>query len=253
MVARRNLLPPYMQVPVWQELADSVDEVWGASVDAQINAFGRIRETILTNSNVESDVQARHLIDEAKYDTFDPNTEMLRLNLLGLPLTAPGFLSTEDLSRLNKNVGLFWYSKGLGNFIDFIGYCLNVAAGMQNLWTEDYINFLPEGDPGVGTPIWESGGTWYPTTHVQIKFDPSKYINFPAAAMVQLFYDVSNYNLILHAMISDTSIPITGPQVVMGLVSQNIQVFPGNVMPIVQGPLINMIEYSVTEQFIGSV
>jgi hypothetical protein len=64
------------------------------------------------------------------------------------------------------------------------------------MWTTDYITFYPEGDPFIGTPIWE-GGSWYPTTHVSINWDSGKF-NVPLNNVVSLFNDVSNYNLVLN-------------------------------------------------------
>ena len=228
MVARRDLLPPYLQSRLWQDLADCVDEVWGQSVDTQITALGRLRESILTNSEVYGLAEQRVLINPNKYDTFDPTTEMLRLSMLGLQVTSPDFLTSSDLNRLNQHLGTFWYSKGLYDFIDFIGYCLNVTAKLENLWTQDYIDFVPEGQQGISI---QEGGTWFPTTHVKITFDPSKYLDFPAVAMVQLFYDIANYNLVLQALVSDTSIPIVGPRISMAMVTTVYHVFPGNIVP----------------------
>lgn len=221
-VPRRALLPPYMQQPIWLELADAIDSLWGQSVEQQLNALGKMRDTWILNNNLEVDIQDRVLLDPAKYDNFDPTTEMLRLNLLGLPITSPNFVATEDLVRFNRHMGQHWYDKGLGDFIDFLGYCLNVKADMVNLWTEDYGTFVPEGQQG--TPVWDAG-TWYPTTHVQVTFDPGKYLGFPVVAFLQLFYDVANYNLVIEKLISDTRIDINC-WVALGVVTSVYHVWP---------------------------
>lgn len=221
-VPRRELLPPYLQQPIWLELADAIDSIWGQSVEQQLNALGRMRDTWITNNELEVDIQDRVLLDPAKYHSFDPTTEMLRLNLLGLPVTSPNFIGIDDLVRFNRNIGQHWYAKGLGDFIDFLGYCLNVKADMVNLWTEDYVTFVPEGQQG--TPLWESG-TWYPTTHVQVKFDPGKYQGFPVVAFLQLFYDIANYNLVIETLISETWLDINC-YVALAVVSNVYHVFP---------------------------
>ncbi len=221
-VRRRDLLPPYLQQDIWVELADAIDTLWGNTVENQIDALGKLRELWIANKAVEADVEKRILVDPSKYSSFDPTTEMLRMNLLGVALTAPNFISLEDSVRINRNVASFWYSKGLGDFIDFIGYCLNVKAEMINLWTEDYIVFVPEGQHG--TPLWE-GGTWYPTTHVQVKFDPGKYMGFPVVSFIQLFYDIANYDLVIEKLISEAWIDINC-WVALGVVTSVYHVFP---------------------------
>ena len=217
-VRRRELLPPYMQNDIWLELADAIAEVWGQSVEVQMDALGKLRDLWVSNGTVEAKVAERQLIDPTEYSVFDPSTEMLRLNLLGLQLTSPNFIEVEGMARLNRNMANHWYSKGLGDFIDFLGYCLNVRADMINLWTTDYENFLPEGHQGLA--VWE-GGNWYPTTHVRVQFDPALYDGFSLAVFVQLFYDIANYNLVVESIISETTIKFERPNISMGLVILN--------------------------------
>ena len=131
---------------------------------------------------------------------YDSVTQRLRLNQLGLRLMDPTLVDDASINRLIQNIGLFWYSKGLASFLDFISFCLNTAAEYVNLWTQDYISFVPEGDPGIGSPVW-NGGTWYPTTHIRVLIiDPGLVNGTTLRNFVRLFYDIANYNLVLEGI-----------------------------------------------------
>lgn len=208
-VPRKFLWPPYMSADAWQDLADSVDTVFGTEVDAVQDALKWLRETYIGNTNfnpkpgatntaVATAIKNRTMLDPSFFDNYDDSTERLRLNQLGLRVMDPSVLDSGSIQRLVRHVGAFWYGKGQASFIDFISYCLNTQVSMTNLWTQDYITFLPEGDPGIGTPIWNSG-TWYPTTHVNLT-SLGTLTGTQLANLVVLFYDVANYNLVLHAV-----------------------------------------------------
>jgi hypothetical protein len=64
------------------------------------------------------------------------------------------------------------------------------------LWTEDYINFIEEGAPGIGFPVWD-GGLWYPTTHVTLEYDPSAFVSLRPKDVTDFFYYFANINLVL--------------------------------------------------------
>ena len=64
------------------------------------------------------------------------------------------------------------------------------------LWSSDYKTFLEEGDPSIGTPIWQ-GGDWFPTTHVRLYFDFFKFQGISATDLGNFFYEFANYNLVL--------------------------------------------------------
>jgi hypothetical protein len=93
---------------------------------------------------------------------------------------------------------MYWWGKGTEAFIDFINYSISSSLTVNVLWTSDYVNFLAAGDPGIGTPIWE-GGDWYPTTSVDI-VSAGGLQNIDIPTLVNFFYEIANYNLVLQAI-----------------------------------------------------
>lgn len=210
LIPRKALLPPYMGHEAWQDLGDVIDEVFGEDVDTMIEALRYLRETFIFDDRVvdnpdftvhpvQEKILNRDMIDLALFDTYDEITERLRLNQLGLRVLDPTILDTASVNRLVQHIGAFWYIKGLETFLDFISYMLNTAVEYSNLWTQDYVNFFPEGDPAIGTKKW-LGGLWYPTTHVRIDISNSNITSEELINFVRLFYDIANYNLVLEAI-----------------------------------------------------
>jgi hypothetical protein len=121
-------------------------------------------------------------------------------------LTDAGLLGEVAYRTVSRFIGQYWFEKGRGSMIDFLNFCTDTQFGITSLWTQDYVYFLDEGDPGIGTTIFD-GGTWYPTTHVRLKV-------IGALAQTDLqsigafFYEVANYNLVLDAISKAYSLDI---------------------------------------------
>jgi hypothetical protein len=121
-----------------------------------------------------------------------------QVNMLGMKLQSAGIISDDGYQAIARWVGMYWFGKGTQAFIDFINYSLSSSLAVAKLWTSDYKNFLQEGDPGIGTPIWE-GGEWYPTTTVEI-VAAGGLTNIDIPTLVNFFYEIANYNLVLQAI-----------------------------------------------------
>jgi alpha-tubulin suppressor-like RCC1 family protein len=200
---RTQLLPPYLENnPVWTELFDALDTLWAngtlnqAGIDNAINALRYIRYPYILTDAALGKINEGQMISFEEFAAPDRSLLIQQTNLLGLPITNSDLLSDEDYLRLFRNLGMYWFSKGKANFIDFLSYCLNTDFSIINLWTTNYVDFYEEGDPTIGTPIW-SGGAWYPTTHVRLSYDAAKYTDVPTEDLTRLFYDFANYNLVL--------------------------------------------------------
>ena len=161
-VPLKELLPPYMSHAAWQDLADAIDQVFGAQVSPLINSLAKMRYKYIfddevdtltqTPHPVQAKIKSRDMISVSLYDRYDSITERLRLNQLGLRVLDPSILDDAAVNRLVQHIGSFWYVKGLDSFLDFICYMLNTTVSFANLWTKDYVSFFPEGDPSIGTP-----------------------------------------------------------------------------------------------------
>lgn len=202
-----------MQSQAWLDMCDVLDEVFAEDVDPLLDALRYLRHTYLGDfsdetSAVGQKIAQREFIPAELFDVYDTATEVRRLSTVGLRLTDPDAVAlpaatTPDLTisalhRLVLHTGMYWYDKGRGSLIDFIAFNLNTTVSALVMWSRDYVNFYPEGDPVIGSPVW-NGGPWYPTTHIRLELGGT----WTAAGIRQLkalFYDISNYNLVLEGI-----------------------------------------------------
>jgi len=62
-----------------------------------------------------------------------------------------------------------------------------------------------EGDPLIGTPVW-AGGNWFPTSHVNLRYNLLKYGGSLDSNEIRKFFDyVANLNLVLDSVILSES------------------------------------------------
>lgn len=246
------LWPVYMNAQAWQDLSAVLDEVFGTEVHAFANALFYLRSSFLVDyedgsstlsPDVAAKVQNRELISAQVFTVYDETTERLRLNQLGLPLMNPSVveipvgttptLINSPVHRLTQNIGAFWYSKGKASFIDFIAYCMNYQATMNNLWSQDYETFYQESElPTDYVPIW-NGGPWFPTTHVRISLGSNIFNSSQLRSLQALFYDIANYNLVLESITQEfwTSVvdSVTYSQVASGAITDTAE--SGTILP----------------------
>lgn len=209
---RSILLPPYLlQNQYYIDWANGIDAVFQDMLDKPLDLLQNIRNMWLTNPTLERQIDAMTQADGSLV-TFDewsqPERSMIirQVNNLGMRLTDSAIVSTDSYLAIARFVGSYWFAKGTQAFIEFINFCLGTNLTVTRLWTEDYDAFLPDGSPGIGTPIWD-GGTWYPTTHVAIvskgglgDLDPD--------TLVQFFYEIANYNLVLDSIDASFDMPV---------------------------------------------
>lgn len=205
-VPRSILLPPYLALnDYYVDFTNAIDSVFGTMVDAKINVLANIRNMWVQNPTTEAAVQAGKLIDSSSWSSFEREIVVKQVNMLGMKLQNAGVVTDAAYQQISRFVGQYWFGKGTQTFIEFINYCLGSNLVIVNQWTQNYVNFYPEGDPTIGTPIWE-GGTWYPTTNVVIEAAgglQGQDINTIAA----FFYEIANYNLVLQSIDQSFNIP----------------------------------------------
>lgn len=228
-----SLWPSYMSHKVWKDFGDAVSTTFEGSVVPVHQVLKWLRTTHIPSADTTSATLAKQLIAFDQWSEYEQTINILRMNFLGLALSEPDVLRNEDITRLVQNAGTYWFEKGKKNFIDFLGYCLNINLDITSLWTEDYKTFLPAGDSGIGQPIYE-GGTWYPTTHVRLTFDNSKFVGTPVSKVVTLFYDVCPYNLVLESVVSSQVLSVIRTDQVADTTPKAAPViFTGNITHIV--------------------
>ncbi len=208
---RSVLLPPYMEgVQVWQDLVTIIDHVFEGEVDDPTKWLSKLRFLWIQTTSALDKVEQGHLLSINDFELPEKEILVKQAKQLGFDFTETSLISEEDYQRIVRNIAHYWYSKGKPNFIDFLGFVLNKSCQIFNLWSttsnasswNTYGTFLPEGDPGIGIPVWQ-GGTWFPTTHAQVRIDPFSFDNPGMAKLVNLFYTIANYNLVLESVVME--------------------------------------------------
>lgn len=207
---RRNILPQYIDQEAWVTLCDAIDAVFKDTVDLPIEALGKLRQPWTLADTAQDKIISLLLLDPATdLDVFERDILVKQINLLGYAIRNPDALSTDQLARFFRYIAKFWYSKGTYQIADFLAYVLATSVILTNLWTRDYVDFLPEGDPGIGARL-DEGGSWYPTTHVQVELE---LLELPPGMTPErfgeIFEDLCNYPLVLYSLISNVTLWFT--------------------------------------------
>jgi hypothetical protein len=219
-MSRQVLIPNFLQSDPWTTLVSAIDSVYSPNVDEPVKWLTKIREHYLLNDTTLATIEAGNLVSESALDNFDKQTTIQNIALSGVSVPNSETFSNLQLSRLLREVSTYWYQKGTGYSEDFISYVLNTPVGVVTTWTSDYLTFLTEGDPAIGTPVY-SGGTWYPTTHVQFSFDPLTVLPVPLSTILTLFLTVCNYNLVIHSAALEVFLAVAQS-------NQSPQTYPGS-------------------------
>lgn len=207
---RTILLPPYllMRNDYFLNYVEGADQLFGSMIDPYIDIMENIRNMWVTNPELEQKILRQDSL--ISFDEWSqPEREILvkQVNLLGMKLANAGIISNDSYHTMARFVGQYWFEKGTYAFVEFINFCLKTDFQIATLWTENYVDFYHAYDPHVGTPVWE-GGSWYPTTHVQIVAKGGLQDVDPAT-LVAFFYEIANYNLVLESIDSEYDLPMT--------------------------------------------
>lgn len=124
-------------------------------------------------------------------------------------ITRPTYIDNAHvLQMMAYNFGQYLNeTKGTKDFMDFFGFCFSSVFQLKQLWSSankgdiTYGAFLPEGDSGIGTPTWK-GGTWFPTSHVNLYYDLFLYGQHIDVDGIRKFFDyAAPINLVLNEVV----------------------------------------------------
>lgn len=214
-VPRSILWPPYMALnPYFTDLSDSIDTVWGLKLDNAMKALVNIRNVWITNPTMEQEILDGKMIPLQDWSIHERETLVKQVNMLGMKLKSAGILTDENYLIVSRYLGFYWFGKGTKAFIEFINFCLIADLTVENFWSEntpvpnEYNNMTLENPDGTppGTPIWE-GGTWFPTTHVQITATGGLG-GLTVQTLAEFFYEIANYNLVLRSIENSFNMPV---------------------------------------------
>lgn len=205
-IPRSILLPPYLKLsPYFEEFTEGIDYVFKTSVDEKIRVIENLRNMWVTNPNLEYKVVEQEILSVEDWSVPERSILASQVNMLGMKLKTANILPDNAYSRLSRFLGTYWFEKGTAKFIEFINFCTSSDIKMYRLWSEnthpnEYFNMTREvnGEP-PGTPVWE-GGTWYPTSHIELEANFSSMIDLDLETLTEFFYEIANYNLVLNTI-----------------------------------------------------
>jgi len=226
-MSRQKLLSPYLDTQVWIDFSDAIDAVFVDTIDNPTRLLSKLRglqDLYSYDSAFLEDPRDRYtvqpytgtLVDTYATEEIRSFTDLLgiesslmveQLKLQGFSLPGSNLVYDQelntDLHRIIDSLGQYYTEKGSGYFLDYISYILNADISGALLWTTDYVHFYEEGDPIIGTPVW-AGGTWYPTTKMNLSYDYETVItNQPEIELLgPVFKTMAPINLLLNLILA---------------------------------------------------
>lgn len=133
--------------PTWDDMFDVFNQVMENNIDEPIKQLERIR--FITDQTEDA-----VLSSTARLLGFDLSQDVLNLN-------------ADNLIKLVSQLPLYADQNGTDLFVKFIDLMFNAHTQVQNLYTKDYVNFVPvpEGKLVI------DGGEWFKTTHVDLSIE----------------------------------------------------------------------------------
>lgn len=173
----------------WDQFCEAFDEFLEENVNGYIHQLAEIRDIKPETDDVFKKQALRMLgfsLDDSVLDRFD-STDL--------------FVFLQDFPRYAERSGTDALALMLGRI-------LKSNVQMNNLWTNDYVNFL-QALP-VGEKTVEEGGHWFLSTHVDVTFDwtslealtPSDGMSLPKR-IYDIFYQLAPINLVLRSVGND--------------------------------------------------
>lgn len=127
----------FRDLQVWKDFMSCVEEVLGSPVASYIQSLLGMREPYFASTD----------------PSIDRVTLLKIMNFIGFKYAQNDIFDDDDLRRFVRHTPLFWMEKGNRNFIQYMSFVINAQLSMQYLWTQDYVNFYPEGSSAIGKLI----------------------------------------------------------------------------------------------------
>jgi hypothetical protein len=192
-----SMLPEgFRDIQIWRDLSEAIDEVFGSNIAALIKDLYGMQEIGYAT----------------RKPSIDKATLLRRTKALGVT-TDLNVLDLQDVRNFVRYAPEFWKEKGGRNFIQYMSFVVNAVLEMSYSWTNNYQVFQKEGSDAIGTPVYE-GGDWYPTSHVLISYDVSKFRNSVITSysdqetLSRFFYSIAPINLVIQTFL--LAIPMQG-------------------------------------------
>lgn len=203
-------LPSYLaDVPAWVQLAEAMDTVLREIVHQPAQKLANIRDVNNFHPDAVALKQGVSILDgtDASYGGVQWNETRWRVQqamMLGFNFYNIYQLNPSSFDAFIKMAVQFYPEQGTDSWVEFLGFATGAILEVTPLWTNDaYVTMLPEGDPGIGTPIWE-GGDWYPTSHIDVT------INMLLSQQLSLynFLDLLNFAAPINLVIRNITVQL---------------------------------------------
>ena len=207
-----------------------------------------IVNSVVQGVNGAPDIIHCQLVGSTTPRQFSVETNLQEKAVLQANASMHGFsffsdqLTQADYARLNDWVEHYWIEGGTDNFVRFIGFVKNMLLDVDQLWADEVpgtqaaydasvipdvngvlpipeqvstTDYYPRLEPYNGeVPLWD-GGTAYPTSHVQIRYDlvlhQENNIVMDPIEIFHLFYYLAPIHLVLQRIVAD----IIGPPIII--------------------------------------
>lgn len=207
-------LPSYLaDVPAWVQLAEAMDTVLGKMLQERTQKLANVRDVNNWHPKALAAKQGVAILDgsDRAYEGEvwnDPASRVRTAMMLGFNFFNIYTLDADTYDQFVKMAVQFYPEQGTNTWADFLGFATNSMIRVSPLWTQDYASFLAEGDPLIGTPVYE-GGTWYPTSHVDVKINA----NFSNKVDLVDFYDLLKFAAPINLVFRDVTIEFTNVKI----------------------------------------
>lgn len=163
--------------PAWSELANAITDIFNIQIDIPIQELSVIRNPVKTERNLK--------ILHSKMLGFDWNSDLL---------------SDQTYELLGRFISIYNGEKGPSHWFDFLGFILNTKFMLRNLWTLDYINFIPDYELTTGKTVLPTIlDNWGAINNTQ-GLDP-----IPVISPVVQYYEQDDYMPLILDLPTDTN------------------------------------------------
>ena len=209
--SRTDLLTAYLaDNQVWQDFVEAYDEVFGNDLDRAVEGLSQLRNFMQLEQGFSV---GSTLLDLDSLRFPDAGVMVRTCGILGFgyPNYDSSLFTEEDYLRILHSLSQYYQQQGTKSFFQFLSFVLNAYYAIEPLWTSDYISFSNK--PG-GKAIWD-GGSWYPTSHVQIVLR-SEDTNVNVSRIRKLFDYIAPIHLVLRSLASKLSAEMSSNVVMTG-------------------------------------
>lgn len=174
-------VPIVKLTPTWDDMLEVFNRVMESNVDDPIEQMERIRF-------ISEDSEDAMLASTARLLGFDLSADVLSMN-------------GDNLIKLVTQLPLYADQNGTDLFVKFIDLIFNAQTLVQNLYTQDYVNFLdaPKG------PLIIDKGAWFKTTHIDLSiqlFHPEAIVLNEGVKLIdrvrELFFQLAPVALVVY-------------------------------------------------------